>query len=101
MSEQFILVIGNPIGGITFEGPYNDFDDAREAGESVGDDWWVAALGAPELNELTKLRNIKESLLLAIAHRFLREYDSEIHDGTMKELVGELHTIEDQIGDVK
>ena len=43
----------------------------------------------------------RDNLLFAIAHRFLREYDSEIHDGTMKELVGELHTIEDQIGDVK
>ena len=34
----------------------------------------------PEQSEADKLRNIKESLLLAIAHRFLREYDSEMHE---------------------
>lgn len=101
MTNQHILVIGNPISGFAYEGPYNDFDDAREAGESVGDDWWVAPLHDPEPNELDKLAIQRDNPLFAIAHRFLREYDSEIHDGTMKELVGELHTIEDQIGDVK
>ena len=55
----------------------------------------------PEQSEADKLRNIKESLLLAIAHRFLREYDSEIHDGTMKELVAELDAVERQIEELK
>lgn len=32
--------------------------------------------------------------LIEIAHYFLRNYDSEIHDGTMSELVAELRELE-------
>lgn len=50
-----------------------------------------------EPSETDKLAIQRDNLLFQIAHRFLREYDSDIHDGTMRELVAELDEVEKQM----
>lgn len=48
-----VLLVGNPIDGFRVIGPFKTADHAIEAGEgpsSVGDDWWIAPLEAPEEN---------------------------------------------------
>ena len=43
---KHIVVFGNPIDGLTFEGPFDDFESA-EAYATGFDDWWIAALSEP------------------------------------------------------
>ena len=38
--SRYIAVIENP-DGITYEQPYNDFDDLIELKESLGKDYWI------------------------------------------------------------
>ena len=61
--KQYILVIGNPINGFRFVGPFgnpiNGFrfvspfataDDAAEPEQDIDDDWWIAELESPNDN---------------------------------------------------
>ena len=44
MPEKYILIIGNPIDGLNFYGPFSEIE-AEELGASVLDaDWWVVEL---------------------------------------------------------
>jgi hypothetical protein len=47
---MYILVIGTPIGGFEFVGPFPDADTAVEYGERHTEDreWWVAKLDKPK-----------------------------------------------------
>lgn len=49
MDSLVVIVVGNPLDGITIEGPYEDEDTALENYSSgCGSDWWVALLHEPE-----------------------------------------------------
>lgn len=49
MNEQHIVVLGNAVDGLTFVGPFDDYDAAMEyAGSYVDRDWHIAPLSAPE-----------------------------------------------------
>lgn len=39
-----IVVQGNPVDGFNFVGPFDDDDEAIQAAENEGGDWWVADL---------------------------------------------------------
>ena len=43
-TEQYVLVIGNPIGGFNFIGPFPSIAAAEEHGEPINEEWWVAPL---------------------------------------------------------
>lgn len=45
-----IVVIGNPISGFSFTGPFNNAPEAIEAAERLfpNEDWWVAPLWGEE-----------------------------------------------------
>lgn len=46
--EPTVLITGDPIGGLTLTGPYEDGDTATEANEALtAEDWWVTALELP------------------------------------------------------
>lgn len=48
MSDHtYILVIGNPIDGLTFIGPFEVFEDAEEYANSCGELWLIADLNTP------------------------------------------------------
>lgn len=50
---MFIVIVGNPIGGFEYEGPFATNEEACEYGNNhpdVGGDWWVA----PLTNERTR-----------------------------------------------
>ena len=49
------------------------------------------------MTTLNELRRMQTNTLAAIGDRFLREYDPETHDGTMRDLVAELDRVEKQI----
>lgn len=44
--EQYVLVVGNPVDGLCFMGPFNTAEDASQFGENNVDaeEFWVAAL---------------------------------------------------------
>lgn len=47
-----LLVIGNPVDGFTFQGPYDEAEDALQDAELFEDrEWWVADLVTPEAEE--------------------------------------------------
>lgn len=43
-----IVVVGNPIDGFQFCGPFASHGEATEYGDDLEPDWWVAPLRAPE-----------------------------------------------------
>jgi hypothetical protein len=45
-----IVIIGSPIGGLFFYGPFNTRDEAVDWAtiEITTDDWWVAPLAYPQ-----------------------------------------------------
>lgn len=45
-----IIVTGNPVDGLTFIGPFPDGEVSEDFLEPL-DEWWIAALGAPEQDE--------------------------------------------------
>lgn len=45
--DQFVIVIGNPIDGISIHGPFEDMEDAHEWAENNSDEWWCAWLREP------------------------------------------------------
>ncbi len=45
---QFVVAFGNAFDGTRLEGPFADFDDAREYAETAADqEWVVVELNAP------------------------------------------------------
>ena len=43
--QLWIVVSGNPIGGIEFHGPFDSADDANEyAAEELKGEWWLGKL---------------------------------------------------------
>ena len=46
----WIVVIGNPIDGVTHYGPFDDSEDADRYAESLetDDTWWVVKVFEPE-----------------------------------------------------
>lgn len=48
MVEHHIVVVGNVVDGLSFHGPFDDYDSAMKYGESFTcDDWHVVPLQAP------------------------------------------------------
>lgn len=50
-SDQFIIVYGNPVTGVAFEGPFPNHDAALHAAERVDNTWWIAELHRPLTEE--------------------------------------------------
>lgn len=50
MKTQFILIVGNPIEGFMYVGPFEDGDRANEYGQTHLEDaeWWVDRMQVPE-----------------------------------------------------
>jgi len=48
MQEQLILVLGNPVDGYTFVGPFTDQEAAVDAAVSQKQEWTIAELQPPE-----------------------------------------------------
>ena len=46
--DQYMIITGNPIDGLTFFGPFADKDAALDWGAGSGGDWWLATLEAPD-----------------------------------------------------
>ena len=45
---NFIVVLGNPIDGLQFTGPFSSIDDAVAWAEEVCEtDWWIVPLEEP------------------------------------------------------
>lgn len=47
MSEQFLVVVGNPVDGVSFFGPFASADEAStwcECGGVRDSEWWVAPI---------------------------------------------------------
>lgn len=45
---QQIIVLGNPVAGFTYVGPFEDEDAATEYADGfIDDDWWLAELAPP------------------------------------------------------
>jgi hypothetical protein len=51
MMGMHVLIVGNPVDGLKFYGPYKTGDEAIDAGERIdsGSEWWVA-----KIEELTE-----------------------------------------------
>ena len=46
---MYVLVVGNPIDGLQFVGPFPDHDAAVEYAERYEDqEWWVTSLDKPK-----------------------------------------------------
>lgn len=43
----FVLIVGNPVDGFGFTGPFETHEEACEAGTTDYVDWWVAPLVKP------------------------------------------------------
>lgn len=50
---MFILVVGNPINGLTFMGPFDSSEEATEFAETSfkKEEWWVAPLGGEQITQ--------------------------------------------------
>jgi hypothetical protein len=52
IEQPWILITGNPVGGFTYIGTFNTYDEVLAAGEDLADaDWWVYQLQAFEEKE--------------------------------------------------
>lgn len=47
LTHPHIIVSGNPVDGLSFEGPYDSHDEAVAAADEVSADWWIAPLTPP------------------------------------------------------
>jgi len=46
---MFIVVIGDPVTGFTYHGPFEDMETACDYGERESPhEWWLARLAAPK-----------------------------------------------------
>jgi hypothetical protein len=47
--KWYILIVGNPIDGLSVIGPFELHDDAINYGETFGqgEDWWVTGMSNP------------------------------------------------------
>jgi hypothetical protein len=43
-TKQHIVVIGNPVDGFSFFGPFESFEDAEWFGDRVDGEWWITDL---------------------------------------------------------
>jgi hypothetical protein len=48
MDNKYIILYGNPVDGISFEGPFDEFEDAEAHTLSHDNDWWIAELINPD-----------------------------------------------------
>ena len=46
-AEQYVIVVGNPVDGLSFIGPYTERKDAEDECESIQQDWWIAPMELP------------------------------------------------------
>ena len=48
--DKWIIIMGNPVEGLNFIGPYDDAEQAASAGNNdphIDGDWWIAKIEAP------------------------------------------------------
>lgn len=46
--DKYIVIVGNPVQGFSYVGPYDDPNDAAEAALEYSEaDWWVSKLITP------------------------------------------------------
>lgn len=50
MTEQHVIVHGNPVDGLSFIGPFPTGSDAMEWGDKhlQDEDWWIAPIEPPK-----------------------------------------------------
>jgi hypothetical protein len=47
--EKFLVINGDPVGGFSFTGPFDDHDSALTwAEQNLKDNWWIASLESPK-----------------------------------------------------
>lgn len=46
--DKYVIVIGNPIDGITIYGPFENMEEAHEWAENNSDEWWCSYLYEPK-----------------------------------------------------
>lgn len=50
--KKWIVIMGDPVDGFAYFGPFPDADSAVEWGNTNGDsDWWITSLHDPELGD--------------------------------------------------
>jgi hypothetical protein len=78
MTTMFITIIGDPVDGFTFLGPFPDRETAYNGFEALDGEWWVAELHRPELTSepyaALPLLTARD-LFLALAEAFTRGID--------------------------
>jgi hypothetical protein len=48
MENKYIILYGNPVDGLSFEGPFDSFDDAEAHTLEHDNDWWIVDLIEPD-----------------------------------------------------
>ena len=48
MDDKYIVLYGNPVDGMTFCGPFEDFEEAELHTEVHDNDWWIASMRDPD-----------------------------------------------------
>lgn len=43
-SDFWIIIVGNPVDGFIFYGPFGSHEQAISVGEYIDADWWIAQL---------------------------------------------------------
>lgn len=46
--NHFVVVVGNPVDGISIHGPFDSIDEAHEWAEENSNEWWCALLYMPQ-----------------------------------------------------
>lgn len=55
--EQWVVVLGNPVDGFNFVGPFADFEAASDRADAEDNsDWWITKLIPPEEGDEDGLR---------------------------------------------
>ncbi len=49
---RYIIILGNPVDGFTYIGPFEDMEALNEHADTIMGEWWAAGLEAPEVVEV-------------------------------------------------
>lgn len=88
MVDMWLIIWGNPVDGLTFEGPFFSADDATGAAEAAkGIDWCIAPIERPVTKQQTKseiMREVADSLGLKVVEMPLAICDVDMVVGFPK-----------------
>jgi hypothetical protein len=52
MTQQYLLIAGNPVSGFQYVGPFTTSSEAHDEGEQLGfEEYWITQLAAPSQEE--------------------------------------------------